>query len=357
MGSMNIAFCTDSNYIIPTGIAMISICENNIDQEIFFHIIIPTDENDPICLPNLKDIADKYNKGYAEYHLSNSLLTKFGVSQVGHISMTTFARFFLPDLLPKTIKVLLYLDGDVVVNASLESLFDTNLDYYYMAAVPDVHGGSAVRHLSIGLGDSITYINAGVLLINLDYWRKENITAKLIDYAIEKKDCLPMMDQDVINKVLGAKTKLLSPTYNFISLFYFESELYWMIPHCFVKEVREIKKKGNPIIIHYGTQNKPWKNEWCPLREKWMKYCQLSQWKDFEVKDVVTRFDRSTVYNSFIEAYWSDTKLMKEMVYHCVKLQNISVRMKHKKLFVRLAMTPVKLLTNILEFVYKYKTT
>lgn len=37
---MNIVCCTDSNYIMPCGVLLCSICENNTQGDVCFHIII-----------------------------------------------------------------------------------------------------------------------------------------------------------------------------------------------------------------------------------------------------------------------------------------------------------------------------
>lgn len=358
---MHIAFCTDSNYIMPTGVAMISVCENNKNEDIEFHIVFTSstssNESLNITIEPLKAIAEKYGSSFHCYLLAEKELESFKCSGAGYISTTAFARMYLPELLDVSIKKVIYMDCDTIVDGSLREMWDTELapDSPF-GAVVDVHANSAIRHYPLNLDIKYTYINSGVLLFNLDCWRRKNLLIQVRQCALEHSDSFSMLDQDVLNYLFHDTLTLLSVKFNFQTLFYFESSLYWMVPYVYFDEINDCKSKDQAIIIHYVTPNKPWKDEWCPLREKWMKYLEMSQWKGIDVKTVVTRFDRSTVYNSFIEAYWSDTKLMKEMVNQCVRLQNISVRMKHKKLFVRLAMTPMKLLTNILEFVYKYKT-
>lgn len=357
---IHIAFCTDKNYVMPTGVAMISVCENNRDEKICFHMVINVGDVTPssdLILPELRKIAEQYNALYNEYYVTSCDLNKFGNSKVSHISLTTYARFFFPDLLPLSIEKVIYIDGDVCVNESLRDLWHTPLtDYCPLAAVPDVHGYSAVRRLTISYDSSEIYYNAGVLLINLKCWRDNNIAEKCIAYGKEKAGSLPMMDQDVINAVLGPQIKRLSFRYNFISLLFFEPELYWMIPYEDVEEIRHLKETWSPVIIHYGTPNKPWKDDWCPMREIWEKYEALSPWAGQERQSVITRFDRTTIYIVFIKAYWSDPDLFKKSLLPFIKLFNIAVKMKNKALFMKIGVSPMSCFSKILSIIYSFKT-
>ena len=37
---MDIVACTDKNYVMPTGVMMYSVCVNNADEDIVFHICV-----------------------------------------------------------------------------------------------------------------------------------------------------------------------------------------------------------------------------------------------------------------------------------------------------------------------------
>lgn len=357
---IHISFCTDTNYVMPTGIAMISVCENNVEENIVFHIVL-TDEGrtkeemDAKTMP-LRDIALKYKKTCQFYFIDSNKLSDFECKGAEHVSIAAFARIFLPELVSSDISKILYLDCDIVVCGTLKELWHTALakDCPF-AAVVDANGGSASYRYTLQMPPHVKYFNSGVLLMNLEYWREHNLIEKSVKCASEMR--FPLLDQDMLNYLFAESVKPLPVRYNFQTLFVFTPEMYWMVDYEYVDEIRSIKQGiTKPIMIHYISSNKPWKDEWCPMREVWDSYMQLSPWKSQEVQSVVTRFDRCTVYNDFMDAYWSDPKLMKEILKNCIALQKIAVQMKNKWYFVKIAMIPVKIFASILRFVYGVKT-
>ena len=52
--TMHIALCLDRGYVMPTGVMMYSVCANNLDAEIDFHVVIDESVTDK----DKKDIED-----------------------------------------------------------------------------------------------------------------------------------------------------------------------------------------------------------------------------------------------------------------------------------------------------------
>ena len=357
---MHIAFCTDSNYIMPTGVAMISVCENNRCEQLSFHLVVTDEDIDDIVLEKkfypLRHIAKKYGCECYLYPIESSSLSSFECSGVGHVSTAGFARVFIPELLEESIKKIIYLDCDVIVNGSLREMWDIELnDLCPFAAVTDANGCSASYRYNLELPLTVEYYNSGVLLMNLDCWRKNNYTRKSIECASKHK--FPFLDQDMLNYLFADKAKSLSIKFNYQTLFEFTPEMYWMVDYKYVDEIRNIIKGDlDPVVIHYISSNKPWKNEWCPRREVWNKYCNMSQWKDISPQNVVTRFDRCNIYKKFIDAYWADPKLMQEVLDASVDLQMAAVKLRNKHIFVKIGMTSAKWMADILSWIFSIKT-
>jgi lipopolysaccharide biosynthesis glycosyltransferase len=59
----------------------------------------------------------------------------------------------------------------------------------------------------------MAYFNSGVLLIDLDTWRRENVSERVIAFAVEHPD-LPMMDQDALNGALRGQWLVLDESWN-----------------------------------------------------------------------------------------------------------------------------------------------
>lgn len=164
-------------------------------------------------------------------------------------------RIFLPELLPG-VERLLYLDADAIAVDSLEELWRTELSEHPLAAVTNVfqadHAGHAER---LGLRDPSAYFNTGVLLVDLGRWRREGLTAELLDYARSNAARLGFPEQDAINAVLGERRLRLHPRWNLMNgILLFP----WAADALGAAAVREAIER--PAIRHFEgpSANKPW---------------------------------------------------------------------------------------------------
>ena len=102
------------------------------------------------------------------------------------------------------------------------------------------------------------YFNSGVLLMNLDYWRKHNVAQQLIDYLRQYPERCWFPDQDALNAVLEGKVKFMDYRYNM------QGE---MLSHrCYLKLSAQKWNAldaavNHPSIIHFTDINKPWYKE------------------------------------------------------------------------------------------------
>lgn len=104
---------------------------------------------------------------------------------------------------------ILYLDADTLVVDNIEDLWNTNFDDNVLVGVHE--GGEWNKHLwTYGLDD--TYINSGVLLMNLKALREEKLDDSMIYLLNNNKYAFP--DQDVINLVCRNRIKHVSNVYN-----------------------------------------------------------------------------------------------------------------------------------------------
>ena len=103
---------------------------------------------------------------------------------------------------PSLPKKILYLDTDTVINKDISELWNTDVDDYEFAASLDYYG-------KIFMG--YKYVNAGVLLLNLDMIRKTGLFDRAIDLLNKKKIFLP--DQTALNRLVKKKL-VLNTKYN-----------------------------------------------------------------------------------------------------------------------------------------------
>ena len=122
------------------------------------------------------------------------------ISSVGFIRRTTaiYYRLFLQNLLPYGKKIL-YFDCDTIIYKDLSELYNYNItDKYYTGH----YEGPPIRKYGSNLNN---FINSGVILINLDNLRKDNIYTKIYEFLRNNNNRLLLLDKDAINVVCNKK--------------------------------------------------------------------------------------------------------------------------------------------------------
>lgn len=278
---MDIVLCADNNYVPYCGITLLSLLKNNKEKNCNIHIIQPdfTEESKAI----LNELASKYKQNIYYYTINEEYVTSLfdNISLREHISLATYIRLFLPTILPQSLDKVIYLDCDLIVRKDLKSLWNIDITNYSVGVVVNSRENRTKQNKRLGLGDDIilNYFNAGVILINLAYWRKNNTEEELLlaqTKLSEKKDALKWADQDLLNYVLWDSKLLVPLEYNVSETFY--KNIKSTNP-LFQKEIE--KAIVDPCIIHYTTSMKPWVEE-CqhPLVNEFLKYKEMSPWKD-----------------------------------------------------------------------------
>ena len=126
--------CTDKNYVMPCGVMLYSICQNNQDIDITFHIVI--DESvSPSMQKNLGNtIFPKSSKTIQFYTVNGndySHLPRLDeTNPKSYITKATYYPLSLTEILPKSLDKVLFLDCDIIVRHSLKDLWNTDLGNY-----------------------------------------------------------------------------------------------------------------------------------------------------------------------------------------------------------------------------------
>ena len=198
---------------------------------------------------------------------------------------STLMRLFLGHVIPNTVKKLLYLDCDVIINDSLSDLWNTDITQYYLAGVPEFFMPKEKR-LELGLEEGDIYYNAGVLLWNMEEWRIENLETKFLDFYKGKQGKLQYLDQDIINYCCKGRFKTLNVTYNFPpSLYYYPIDYARKLQPLYKDSSREEYKQviALPCMIHFMGEERPWiKGNKNPYRMYYEHYKIRSPWKEMK---------------------------------------------------------------------------
>ncbi|XP_073448528.1 glycosyltransferase 8 domain-containing protein 1 isoform X2 [Aquarana catesbeiana] len=130
----------------------------------------------------------------------------------------TFARYYLPDLLPGVEKII-YLDDDIIVQGDILELYKTPIKLGHAAAFSEDCDSVTSKYLVRGAGNQFNYIgyfdykketirklgmkantcsfNPGVFVANLTEWKRQNITKQL------EKWMLLDMTEELYSKTLA----------------------------------------------------------------------------------------------------------------------------------------------------------
>ena len=279
--NMDIVACTDSRNMMPTGVMICSVCENNRNVDIVFHII--TDED--VTIKNwqeLENVVAPYNKKIVVFHpITEDVLNNHFPGVDKRIPRASYFRLFLTKLLPHDLDKVLYLDGDIIVRHSLTELWNVDVSAYALAAVPDMREGTIDRYNRLQYSPSLGYFNAGMLLINLKYWREHQVVDQFLDCMRKHQVQLVYHDQDILNFVFHEQKKMLPIKYNFQHGHLWKEPLFDF--RRYEQQVAEARK--DPVIIHY-TGGKPWMSYIKypnPYGSSFFKYQDMTNWKGIKV--------------------------------------------------------------------------
>lgn len=283
--TINILCATDANYAALCGIMLTSLLRNNLDSRINIFILtegISKEDNDKYY--NLEKI---YNTKINLLQIEKSQFEKCPLWAGDHLSVAAYYRLMAPELLPEDIDKILYLDCDIIVNNSIKELWNENIDGYAIGAIIDAQFYNDEFYERLCIPQKNKYFNSGVMLMNLKYWRDNNVTDRCFECILKKKMILKYHDQDTLNVVLNSETKLLPLKYNLQSPFLMKKlQEYYT---CMSSEIHSAIKR--PIIIHYIGGGKPWWGlSFHPYRTVFFENKHISFWKNTQL----TKFNIKT---------------------------------------------------------------
>lgn len=272
---IEIGLCTDENYAMPCGICITSILENNKNIPVRIHIL--TEKLSSGSIQKFRKTASLYNQQIEIHIIDFSIFNHYPTTS--QFQKSIYFRFLFPAILPNSINKLLYIDCDTIINNELLTLWNTDLKNYYCGVIED-QGSDDIRiHNRIDLHEN--YFNSGILLINLDLWRKNMISEQCMQYIQKNPEKCIYPDQDALNVILQKKIYWLHFKYNLQENLFWRKELLFLRKEKW-SEIEEAKIK--PTIIHFCGFIKPWHKD-CkhPLTQIFIYYKKISLWKDIKL--------------------------------------------------------------------------
>lgn len=207
--------------------------------------------------------AGKENVSLRFFDVSD-LIREYDLKANAHISVETYFRFLIQQILPDYDKVL-YLDCDLIVNADVAELYETDVDGYLLAAAidPEIAGhvngaGKEIRNYVIRrlkLRDPFAYFQAGVLLFNEAEMRKAFTLDQWLTFASVP---YKFSDQDVLNIHCQGRVRYLDMAWNLIHDCDHSRVSTYINRAPEDVQLAYHAARREPKIIHYAGHRKPW---------------------------------------------------------------------------------------------------
>lgn len=287
---LQIVFASDDTYAQHLGVAILSLFESN-KSFITINVFILDNQITKSNKDNLYEILKNYvgrNIFFIEINSKLEFLKR--KYRIPHsISISSYSRLFLTELLETHIDKVIYVDSDGLFLQSLHDLWSTDLNNNSIAGVKDIV--DVQFKIKIGLEKTGNYINAGFLLINLKKWRDENTFAKFIKVIVQHGGSVPHHDQGILNSVFRDKILVLSPKYNVLSTFYEFSDVakmqnYFSLDHYYTQKEFDDAKQ-NPVFLHFtpSYSKRPWfLHSRHPKKDSYLALLKNTNWRDYTLQ-------------------------------------------------------------------------
>jgi lipopolysaccharide biosynthesis glycosyltransferase len=175
----------------------------------------------------------------------------------GRMTISTYDKLMLGRWLPTSVERAIWLDCDLMVLADLTRLWETGTGQHRVLAAQDVlvrtlgaRFGVAC-HEELGIDPAAEYFNAGVMLVDVARWRKEDIAGRAIAYLKEHRRRVFFWDQEALNAVLAGEWKKLDPRWNWNPGFRGAASA----------NGAHQDEEHSPWIVHFSGKLKPWRFE------------------------------------------------------------------------------------------------
>lgn len=258
-----VAFAANNGFVPYFAACLQSLLDHASASNCYDLVLIQTDVSEDNKV-RLVEMVSSYGNVSLRFFNACSLVRNYNLKSNAHISVETYFRFLIQQILPDYDKVL-YLDSDLILNADIAELYRTDVAGYLLAAARDpefmghLHGADKQiqRYIltELKMKNPENYFQAGVLLFNEKEMRKVYSLEQWLTFASTP---YRYNDQDVLNLYCEGSVKYLDMSWNLIT----DCD-HTRVSRIIVHAPEDIRKEyacahAAPKIIHYAGYRKPW---------------------------------------------------------------------------------------------------
>jgi len=277
-----------SDFYAPScGVALLSLFQNNVDIEEIMVYLISDNMGDENRL-KIEKLAEDYKRKIIIFDGKkiDDVLTQRGL-RTYHGTYTAYYKLFASMFIQENIGRLIYLDSDFIAIGSLKQLLEIDMQNCTLAMAIDCT--SEVYKKIIKCKEKY-YYNSGVVVFNWSKWKEGKYEEAILKHLAEIRNDYSLVDQDLLNLVVGNQIACLDLRYNFhIDCLNFPSaslmKRTFGIKNYYTEEQFR-KSTGNPIIYHFcasAAVSRPWYiGSENPLNNMWNSYLLKSPWNNYK---------------------------------------------------------------------------
>ena len=283
-----LVFGADNGYVKQLAVAIYT-CTINIYQGRALDIHVISNNIKKENKIKINEIVKSKNKNKVTWYDVHEFVKDLPVTHK-LLNESAYIPFYIPYMLDSDFKHCIYLDCDIIVNEDISKVWDLRDDDVSTKAVrdqwiPTVSSKTGLQNYAeLDLSPEQPYFNSGVLLINLESWRKKSIKDKARRYLINNHQHVVLADQDVLNALLSHDWSPLHPRWNVhqhIDTPGWEQASRAWSDGPFKEHLRSTREalRNTAGIVHFAGPDKPWKNPHShPEGLQWFRYLWESGW-------------------------------------------------------------------------------
>ncbi|KAK6120117.1 hypothetical protein DH2020_046153 [Rehmannia glutinosa] len=186
----------DANYLRGTMAAVLSILQHSTCPEnVVFHFLYV--RNEPEVFSTIRSTFPYLN--FKIYHFDTTRVRGLISKSIRQAldQPLNYARIYLADVLPPEVKRLIYLDSDLVMVDDVAKLWDVDLKSKVLAAPEYCHANLTNYFTETFWSDpdlpktfagrNPCYFNTGVMVMDVERWRKGSYSQKVEDWMVLQK--------------------------------------------------------------------------------------------------------------------------------------------------------------------------
>ncbi len=260
-----VVFASNERFAPALGVCIHSMLAYTSSERYYDIVVLESDLSDD-SKHRLHLLCSRYPMAQLRFFNPQHLLKgrRIQKNPTDHISLETYYRFLIADILPQYSKVL-YLDCDTVILDDVSKLFDLQLCENVLAAaldpeIPSMAMGAdpslkEYMHTVLGMEQHDPYLQAGVLVIDLKRMQSLHSVDEWIALAGERR--YRYNDQDILNKECKGKFLQLPMEWNtVVDCNHRRMPIIKAGPYEIYAAYIEARK--HPKLVHYAGFEKPW---------------------------------------------------------------------------------------------------